>query len=76
MNTNICKNPWCKGTFSYREDEIINGEIPRVCQKCKGFEQLSGGITWTDKQYEGDRFDGKAHKTAINVTSATNIRKW
>jgi len=58
----VCSNPWCKATFFFTEldckkvdDSIIE---PKFCQKCKSFEtELSGGITWQDKEYEGDRFD-------------------
>jgi len=55
-NKRVCSNPWCKGTFSYSEDVE---EIPIICPKCKSFEtELSGGVTWKDKTYEGSRWDG------------------
>lgn len=60
----VCKNPWCKATFEYNEEL----SIPDVCQKCKSFDtELSGGVTWTDKKYDGDRFDGIPHQTNINI---------
>jgi len=58
----ICSNPWCKAQFRYE------GEKPKVCKKCQSFDtELSGGVTWTDKKYEGPRFDGKPHLTSLNI---------
>lgn len=61
--TSICKNPWCKATFYY-ENEII----PNTCKKCDSFDrELSGGITWEDRTYDGPRIDGKPHTIKIDV---------
>ena len=36
---------------------------PTECPKCKSFNsELSGGITWKTKEYEGSRFDGTPHE--------------
>lgn len=70
----VCKNPWCKGTFFYKEEEmtIVGDEKlpPKHCKKCQSFEKdLSGGIEWKDKEYEGDRFDGMPHQIRYKVTN-------
>jgi hypothetical protein len=65
-NKAVCQSPWCKGTFIYDGDEV-----PKYCPKCRSFDnELSGGVTWTDKTYEGSRFDGQAHPTSINIQKA------
>jgi hypothetical protein len=74
METEICKSPWCKATFFYNENEMIevDGEMmpPKKCSKCRSFDnELSGGVTWTDKEYEGSRFDGKPHEIKYKVTN-------
>ena len=61
----VCNNPWCKATFTYKDDEKI---IPTVCPKCKSFDtELSGGVEWKDKKYEGSRFDDMAHETKYSI---------
>lgn len=71
MNKAICKNPWCKAHF-----EFDGQEQPNVCWKCQSFDSdLSGGITWTEKKYEGPRFDNLPHETKINVNRSTEKRK-
>ena len=83
-----CKNPWCKATFFYKEEDMIilnsdmrNSKIdnvldevekipPSVCPKCKSFEtELSNGIEWKNKEYEGSRFDGMPHQIRYKVTN-------
>lgn len=57
MESKVCSNPWCKGIFDYSIDD--NVDIPEVCPKCQSFDsELSGGVTWKEKQYEGSRWDG------------------
>jgi Zn finger protein HypA/HybF involved in hydrogenase expression len=83
----ICKNPWCKGTFFYKEEDmtvIVEGKkhnfdktppvekkiAPSVCPKCKSFDtELSGGVEWKTKEYEGSRFDGIPHQVRYKVTN-------
>jgi len=84
----VCKNPWCKATFFYKDDDMIKPEIegipgkvnevldevekiaPRVCQKCRSFDtELSGGVSWTEKKYEGPRFDGLPHQMRYKITN-------
>ncbi len=70
----VCSNPWCKSHFTYTERDYINieGELrePKICKKCKSFEtELSGGIEWTDKTYEGPRFDNQPHQIRYKVTN-------
>ena len=43
---------------------------PKECPKCKSFDkQLSGGVEWKDKTYEGSRFDGMPHQIKYKVTN-------
>ena len=70
----ICKSPWCKAHFEYTKSDIsvVDGKevIPATCPKCKSFDtELSGGVTWTDKEYEGSRFDGTPHEIKYKVTN-------
>jgi hypothetical protein len=70
----VCSSPWCKATFVYNENDMIevNGvkQEPKTCPKCKSFDsELSGGVTWTDKEYEGSRFDGTPHQIRYKVTN-------
>lgn len=72
--TAICKSPWCKVHFEYEEsDVLVSGDlrtIPSTCPKCKSFDsELSGGVTWVDKEYEGSRFDGVPHQIRYKVTN-------
>lgn len=65
-DTTVCKNPWCKGHFEYT---IVDGEEPpKICPKCKSFDsELSDGVVWKDKEYEGSRFDNKPHRVNISI---------
>jgi hypothetical protein len=70
----VCQNPWCKAHFYYTENDFINTEDgllpPNKCKKCLSFEnELSGGIEWRDKTYEGSRWDGKPHQITYKVTN-------
>lgn len=41
---------------------------PRECPKCRSFStELSGGVEWKDKKYEGSRYDGMAHPVSIKI---------
>lgn len=49
-------------------------EIPKIapkeCPKCRSFaNELSGGVEWKDKQYEGSRFDNIPHQIKYKVTN-------
>ena len=71
MNKALCKNPWCKAPFEYEGDTT-----PNSCWKCQSFEgELSGGVTWVEKKYEGPRFDNQPHEIKINVDRATDKKK-
>lgn len=62
-NKSICKNLWCRATYSY-EGDIPTGE----CKKCVSFNtDMSGGVTWKDKTYNEPRNDGKAHEIEIKT---------
>ncbi len=43
---------------------------PTICSKCKSFDtELSGGVEWKNKEYEGSRFDGMPHELKYKVTN-------
>ena len=70
----VCKSPWCKAHFEYFETEMTDVDgvkcPPKSCPKCKSFDsEMSGGVTWTDKEYEGNRFDGMPHEIKYKVTN-------
>jgi hypothetical protein len=84
----LCRNPWCKATFFYTEEDMVvpkndskNYKLdesleqveklpPTICHKCKSFDnELSGGIEWKNKEYEGSRFDGMPHELKYKVTN-------
>lgn len=68
----ICSMPWCRAPFKYRGDVS-----PSMCGKCQSFDtELSGGVTWTEKNYEGSRMDGNAHPISINVNRAIENKKF
>ena len=70
----VCKNPWCKAHFTYKDSDMLeqDGEMipPSECSKCRSFNnELSGGIEWKDKEYEGSRFDGMSHQIKYKITN-------
>ena len=70
----VCENFWCKVPFTYTSDmiQVIDGEEirPKQCPKCHSFAtELSGGVTWSEKTYEGDRWDGMSHQISYRVTN-------
>jgi hypothetical protein len=70
----VCRNPWCKTHFIYYDKDIkdVDGKkvIPSQCSKCKSFnDDLSGGVTWEDKEYEGPRDDGMPHQIRYKITN-------
>lgn len=73
MERTVCKNPWCKGTFEYKESDMVDSDDgrkipPPQCPKCSSFaNELSGGIEWKEKKYEGSRFDGQSHQISYKV---------
>ncbi len=86
MERAVCKNPWCKATFEYNEEDMIVvpgdvreskidnilGEVKRIppqqCKKCKSFaNDLSTGVEWKEKKYEGSRDDGMPHQIRYKI---------
>lgn len=70
----VCSNAWCKAHFFYTTDDIKveDGKSlhPRQCAKCFSFsEELSGGVEWKDKEYEGTRNDFLPHQIKYKVTN-------
>lgn len=69
-----CVNPWCKAQFTYTSEQIqvIDGEeiLPTQCKKCHSFDnELSGGVTWVDKTYEGSVYDDGPHQMKYRITN-------
>lgn len=72
MKKLVCSNPWCKAHFTplERDIKIIEGKqvYPRQCKKCKSFdEELSSGVSWEEKTYEGDPWSG-SQNIKYNIT--------
>lgn len=45
-------------------------EAPKECPKCRSFNNdLSGGIEWKEKEYEGNRNDMMPHEIKYKVTN-------
>lgn len=70
----VCSNPWCKAHFTYTELNFVKTDEglvhPNQCQKCISFDkELSGGVDWKDRSYEGSRFDGLPHEMKYKVTN-------
>lgn len=67
MPTIVCSNKWCKSHFAVQE-----GEESNVCPRCKSMAtELSAGVTWVDKTYDGPRMDGMPHQVRIKVNKYT-----
>jgi hypothetical protein len=54
--------------------DVVLEEVEKVppanCPKCKSFDtELSGGVEWNTKEYEGGRFDGMPHQMKYKVTN-------
>jgi hypothetical protein len=50
--------------------EKVEKSPPSNCPKCRSFNtELSGGVEWKDKTYEGSRFDGMPHQIKYKVTN-------
>ena len=72
--TSVCNNPWCKATFSFTENDFIDidGKLeePKQCKKCFSFSnELSAGVTWQERQYEGARYTNEPHQIKYSVTN-------
>lgn len=70
----ICSNPWCKAPFTFFDGDLqnIDGRLqePKHCKKCQSFNtELSGGVTWQDREYEGDRYTNEPHQIRYKVTN-------
>lgn len=71
----ICSMKWCKVAYiDYRylwyEKDI------KTCPKCRSFDgELSGGVSFSDKNYFGNRHDNQAHEVEFKF-SDYNKGKW
>lgn len=60
-----------EGVRESKIDSILD-EVKRIppsqCPKCRSFaSELSTGVEWKEKKYEGSRDDGMAHQIAYKV---------
>lgn len=65
----VCSNQWCKATFEVMESDMTVGvdgefEIPKFCRKCIAQEDF---VSWEDKRYEGERWDGTPHQFTYKI---------
>lgn len=87
--SSVCRNPWCKATFFYTENDFVfekketdkrlvknkqeepPAKVPPIhCKKCQSFDkELSGGVSWQEKKYEGSRNDNMPHQIRYKVTN-------
>ena len=56
MLYNICSNPWCKGTFTFPESDIVelpdgSKSGPKQCPKCESIKSLDEFHKKTDDYY-------------------------
>lgn len=58
--------------------EEVQKVPPKQCPKCRSFnEELSGGVSWIEKKYEGSRFDGLPHPISVSVSKYTDRKtRW
>ena len=71
--------PVSQGKLNSKIEQVLD-QVEKVppsqCPKCKSFnDELSGGVSWNEKRYEGSRIDGLAHPISVNVSKYTD-RKW
>jgi hypothetical protein len=69
MSYIICSKPFCKAPFTVVETELVlesdgNYVIPQFCPKCVAQDEM---ISWEDKRYEGDRWDGTPHEFSYKI---------
>lgn len=65
----VCGKPFCKATFSVYEEYVNRDEegkyiIPKFCPGCTSQEDT---VSWEDKRYEGDRWDGTPHQFTYKI---------
>lgn len=65
----VCSNVWCKCTFIVPEEDVTTLEdgtesLPRFCRKCVAQEDI---VSWEDKRYEGERWDGTPHQFTYKI---------
>lgn len=63
MEKYICSKPYCKAPF-FVEPRDEDQPAPDFCPKCKAQDEL---ITWEDKSYEGERWDGTPHQFSYKI---------
>lgn len=59
----ICGKPFCKATFEVAKDDIVY-YLPEFCPKCVAQDSY---VVWTDKSYEGNRWDDTPQKFVYKI---------
>ena len=68
MKRDVCSNKWCRATYEFEGEDA-----PGFCQKCNSFNnQLSGGVTWQDRNYNEPLYDGKEHRSTMIINDHMN----
>ncbi len=67
--TKVCEKPWCKATFIVLESNLEKGEdgspiLPKFCPNCEIQEPV---VSWEEKKYEGERWDGTPHEFRYKI---------
>ena len=58
-----------KSNFDANSEEVEKVP-PTICPKCKSLEtEMSGGVEWKTKEFEGSRFDNMPHEIKYKVTN-------
>ncbi|CAG7580187.1 MAG: hypothetical protein SLAVMIC_00290 [uncultured marine phage] len=58
----ICTNKWCKAKYFIERFKYYENHVT-TCDKCRSFDnELSGGTTFTKKEYHGNRHDNMPHQ--------------
>lgn len=59
-----------KPNFRQEIEEEVQKVPPKICLKCKSLEtEMSGGVEWKTKEFEGSRFDNMPHEIKYKVTN-------
>jgi hypothetical protein len=67
MEKITCINPYCKAIM-----EVPDNWQFKECPKCIN---TSGNVTWTEKKYEGPKWDGQPHPIEIRMQTPFDKKK-
>jgi hypothetical protein len=68
LGKSVCDKPYCKATFTvYKSDIQIVDDVEIWPSFCPGCRMQESTITWEEKVYEGDRWDGTPHEFKYKI---------